>query len=176
MDDVMVNKNYDDDCLIIYDDYDSLQKNSDEEDINAAFESLDRKSKLPNYQILAIDEVANLMKRQIAEAQEVTGLSSEIIRVQLNYFKWDKENYLEYAFTDREKLFSITKITDPDSTEFNFKPNVISDCLICFDSFPPDKFESLPCGHVFCFGNLILYFENKTFNSFVIFKIAGSSF
>jgi len=149
-----------------YDETNSGNEEKDKEDecfysqLATSSESVEQpKEQVTGYVILTIDQIIASMKAWIVEVQTVIFLSSSVIRVLLNRFKWDTQVLYEKYFEGEEeqaKLFKEVGITDPskmasENCTQSKRAKVV--CNICFDEYSPMKMKGMTCGHEFCLGN-----------------------
>ncbi|KAL9918248.1 E3 ubiquitin-protein ligase ariadne-1-like isoform 1-T3 [Glossina fuscipes fuscipes] len=109
------------------------------------------------YEVLTIEELGRHQREIIDEVNNILKLSPTIVRILLNYFKWDKEKLLEKYFEDNiEEFFRCINMTNlfiklsSDKQQNVLKDNSAEECKICFSNLPSDLMMALECGHSFC--------------------------
>jgi ariadne-1 len=103
-----------------------------------------------HYSILTQQEYIDLMMNYVDEIKDILQLSSSIIKLLLNHFKWNKQRLLENFYEiNHEEYFQQAKIINPFSRKLSENQSTTNICLICYSDNEKEMFN-LECKHTFC--------------------------
>lgn len=116
-----------------------------------------------HYKILSQNQYVDLMMNYVDEVKDILQLSSSIVKLLLNYFKWDKQRLLEKFYDmNHEEFFHQAKIINPFSSKLS-DSNSENLCLICYLDDQNNMFN-LECKHTFCNDCWKNYINNEIVN------------
>lgn len=105
-------------------------------------------SSVPDYRIVASDEVRAEMNKVVVEIAGVLDMPAECARTLLLHFLWNKEKLFDQYYANPETVRKAAGIEHLGESAHAVKP---VDCAICFaDSVPPAETFGLGCRHIFC--------------------------
>ena len=117
--------------------------------IDEPFTPSDEKSPNFHYTVLTPNQYVDLMMDYVDEVKDVLQLPSNIVKLLLHHFKWNKQRLLERFYeTDHDEFFRQAKIINPFSLK-RIENSITETCSIC-DSDEKKEMSSLECKHQFC--------------------------
>ena len=117
-----------------------------------------------HYTVIPTDEYIKLMMNYVDEIKDILQLSSSIIKLLLNHFKWNKQRLLEKFYEiNPEEFFQQAKIINPYIQKISSNNLSEQICLICYSDNPNDMFN-LECKHMFCNNCWKNYIHNQIIN------------
>jgi len=151
--------------------HESNEEEMEEEDIE-----IDFGAKEEDFQVLSADQIVKNMKTSIQEIKAVIPLSSTMLRILLNHFKWDQSILMEKYFSDeKDAMFAQVKLAPPtddddeqnahETIEVDNEACVSLDCEICYLTMSSvNMMTGLKCRHFFC---------NDCWNDYLSTKISN---
>ena len=155
--------------------HESNEEMEQEDDIE-----IDFGAKEEDFQVLSADQIVKHMKTSIQEIKAVIPISSTMLRILLNHFKWDQSILMEKYFSDeKDAMFAQVKLVAPPPTDDeegdadetikvdnDESAGVFSlDCEICYLTMTSaNMMTGLKCRHFFC---------NDCWNDYLTTKISN---
>ena len=150
--------------------HESVEEMEEEEDDDVV---IDFGAKEEDFQVMSADEIVKHMKTSIQEIKAVIPMSSTMLRILLNHFKWDQSILMEKYFSnEKDAMFAQVKLVPPTDDECDetievdndeVSSGVSLDCEICYLTMSPANMTGLKCRHFFC---------NDCWNDYLTTKIS----
>ena len=110
--------------------------------------------------VLSENEVLEMMKKDINEAQNIVCLPVSTLRVLLDTFRWDSQALMDSYFANEKLTFEKARCVDPE-TIMPENDESLKTCAICFDDHEKSGIKHDTCGHAFCHSCWVEYLKQS---------------
>eukprot|EP00092_Neocalanus_flemingeri_P014342 GFUD01015470.1.p1 GENE.GFUD01015470.1~~GFUD01015470.1.p1 ORF type:complete len:399 (+),score=86.58 GFUD01015470.1:79-1197(+) len=110
--------------------------------------------------VLSENEVLEMMKDEIKEAQNIICVPASTLRVLLDTFRWDSQAFMDSYFSNEKLTFEKANCVDP-VTLIPVDEGIVKTCEICLDDLAKTDMKHDTCGHAFCFSCWVDYLRQS---------------